>query len=170
MSPKNLAAVLLVVAVAAVGLHYALAADAPAPVKPVVTNPGNNPPDAGGCHCQHKRSGQFQFIEDVRQAMSDPDSAGLMALGGLKDDVKRTPQEQTKEFETLLPKLKSLTLRNGTRMILKDLYKAQGQDDKVLETLRAIVQENDKAIEESGGETMPEPAAGAAGAGAGNSF
>lgn len=169
MSLKHLAALLLVVGIATVGLHYALAADTPAvpaPVKPIVSNPGNNPPEVQPCPCQQKHSGKFQFIQDIRQIMSDPESAGLMALGGLKDDVKRTPQEQTKEFETLLPKLKSLTLRNGTRMVLKDLYKAQGQDDKALETLRAMAIENDKAIEEAGGDTMPEPAA----APAGNSF
>jgi len=79
----------------------------------------------------------------------NPRLAGLLAVGMLKDEVRRKPADVIKEFEEQLGKTKSLGLRNAIRMSLKDLYKAQGEDEKVLDQARAMLAENDQAIIEA---------------------
>ncbi len=92
------------------------------------------------------------LIVKMKRVCSDPTVAGIVAVGGLKDDVKRKDEEIIADFESQLAKTKSLPLRNAIRLTLKDLYKKTSQDKKLLEHLRAMIAENDAAILKSGGE------------------
>lgn len=107
-------------------------------------HPGMAPGMAPGV----ERASEFlDLIVKFRDVAFDPQTAGMIAIGGMKDDVRRKPDETIKDLEAQLVKTKSLGLRNAIRLTLKDLYKAQGEDDKVLEHLRAMLAENDAAIQ-----------------------
>jgi len=102
-------------------------------------------PGAGQGH----RPEMMQKMEQMGAVMGvcfNPRLAGLLAVGMLKDEVRRKPADVIKELEDQLGKIKSLGLRNAIRISLKDLYKAQGEDEKVLEQARAMLAENDQAI------------------------
>jgi len=93
-------------------------------------------------------SAVLHLIERMRDASFDPEVAGIMAVSGLKDDVRRNPKHVTADLEKQLAKTKTLGLRNAIRMTLKDIYKRIGEDEKVLDHLRAMLAENDKALQE----------------------
>ena len=66
------------------------------------------------------------------------------------DDTRnrsRKPKEVIEDLEAVLTKTKTLGLRNAIRMTLKDLYKGLGEDEKVLEHLRAMLAECDQALQ-----------------------
>ena len=75
------------------------------------------------------------------------EAIGVMAIGALKDDVRRKPGEVIADLEAQLKEVKTLGLRNTIRLTLKDVYKHQGEDEKVLQQLRALIAENDKALQ-----------------------
>ena len=89
----------------------------------------------------------IQVIERMKKTCFEPDVAAMMALGGLRSDVRREPKEVIADLEKQLAKLKTLGLRNCVRLMLKDLYKIEGNDEKILEHLRAMAAENDAAIQ-----------------------
>ncbi len=86
------------------------------------------------------------LIERLQEVCFDPAAAGLIATAGLKDDVSRERPEIIEDLETQLGKTKSLGLRNALHLALRDLYKADGNNKKVLEHLRAMLAENDAAM------------------------
>lgn len=90
----------------------------------------------------------FELLERMSEACFDEVIASMVAIGGLKDDVRRKPEEITKDLEAQLKKTKTLGLRNAIRMTLKDIYKAQGNDERVLGLLRDTLAECDKALQE----------------------
>ena len=90
----------------------------------------------------------FELLERMSEACFDEVIASMVAIGGLKDDVQRKPEDIIKDLEAQLKSTKTLGLRNAIRMTLKDLYKAQGNDEKVLSLLRATLAECDKALQE----------------------
>jgi len=89
----------------------------------------------------------IEMLERLKHTCFDPTSAGMMAIGALKDDVRRKPAAVIKDLEDTLGMTKTLGLRNAIRLSLKDMYKAQGEDEKVLQHLRAMLAENDAAIQ-----------------------
>lgn len=89
--------------------------------------------------------GQRALVGGMKEATFSPQTMGLVAIGGLKDDVKRPPAAIIGDLEELLAKTKTLGLRNAIRLILRDLYKQAGNNEKVLERLRALLKENDAA-------------------------
>ena len=91
----------------------------------------------------------FELLERMSEACFDEVFASMVAIGGLKDEVRRKPAEVAKDLEAQLKKTKTLGLRNAIRMTLKDIYKAQGEDEKVLNLLRETLAENDKALQEA---------------------
>lgn len=94
-----------------------------------------------------ERVGQmFGLIRQLERVCFEPQTAGLIAVGGLKDDVKRDSAEVITDLEECLARTVSLGLRNALRLTLKDLYKAQGDNEKVIEHLRAMLTENDLAL------------------------
>ena len=89
----------------------------------------------------------MDLLHQMRRTAFDPGMAGMVAIGGLKDDVHRKPAEIIDDLEKQLAKTKSLGLRNALHLMLKDIYKAQAEDEKVLEHLRAMLAENDAALQ-----------------------
>mgnify|MGYP001483994025 FL=1 len=78
----------------------------------------------------------------MRHVAFEPESAGLIAVGGLKDD-RRKSAEIIEDLEKLLKQTKTLGLRNSIRLTLRDLYRAERQDEKALEHLRVMLREDD---------------------------
>lgn len=90
----------------------------------------------------------FELLERMSESCFDEVMASMIAIGGLKDDVRRKPEDVAKDLEAQLKSTKTLGLRNAIRMTLKDIYKAQGNDEKVLSLLRATLAECDKALQQ----------------------
>ena len=72
--------------------------------------------------------------------------AAMAAIAGIKDDLKGRPIAAIRVLEASLRQVRTQGLRTAIHMTLKDLYKAQGSDEKVVEHLRAILLENDAAL------------------------
>ena len=99
------------------------------------------------------------LIKRMQHICFDPATAGMIAIGGLKDEVRRKQEAVVADLEGQLAKTKTLGLRNAIRMMLKDLYKARGDDEKVLGHLRKMIEENDAALSKERGRraTGPSP-------------
>jgi hypothetical protein len=94
------------------------------------------------------RMGKFiGLVRAMKHICFDPEAAGVLAVGGLKDDVRRKTPAIAKDLEAQLAKTKTLGLRNAIRLSLKDIYKKQEDDEKVLVHLRAMLAENDAALQ-----------------------
>ena len=89
----------------------------------------------------------MKLVGTMKEATFDPPAMGLIAIGGIKDDVQRKLGEIIKDLEDRLSKTKSIGMRNAIRLTLRDMYKQSGNDKKVLEHLHAMVAENDNACE-----------------------
>ena len=87
------------------------------------------------------------LIQRMKRICFDPEAAGVIAAAGIRDEVPRKPEEVIKDLEDQLTRTKTLGLRNAIRLSLKDIYKHLGQNDKVLEHLRAMLAENDAALQ-----------------------
>ena len=111
--------------------------------------PGGGPGGMGNEAFPHERMGNMiQMIGHMGEAMFNPRIAGVIAIGGLKDEVGKKPAEKIKFFEVQLETTKTLGLRNAIRLTLKDLYKATGDDDKAVGQLKTMLEENDAAIQQ----------------------
>ena len=88
------------------------------------------------------------MVRQIERVCFEPTTAGLIAAGGLKDDVPRRPAEIIDDLEEQLARTKTLGLRNAIRLSLKDLYKVEGKREMVLKHLRAMLAENDAALRE----------------------
>ena len=64
----------------------------------------------------------------------------------VKDEVRRKQEQVLADLEGQLAKTRTLGLRNAIRLTLKDLYKARGDNEKVLGHLRKMIEENDAAL------------------------
>ena len=82
--------------------------------------------------------------------------AAMAAIAGIKDDLKGRPIAAIRVLEASLRQVRTPGLRTAIHMTLKDLYKAQGSDEKVVEHLRAILLENDAAIRAGKGDPRRE--------------
>jgi len=90
----------------------------------------------------------IELIGRMRHTSFDPAVAGLVALGALRTDVRREkPEDVINDLEDVLAQTKTLGLRNSIRMMLKDLYRDQDNHAKVLEHLKAVIAENDAALQ-----------------------
>ncbi len=88
------------------------------------------------------------MVRQIERVCFEPTTAGLIAAGGLKDEVPRRPAEIIDDLEEQLARTRTLGLRNAIRLSLKDLYKAEGKREMVLKHLRAMLAENDAALRE----------------------
>jgi hypothetical protein len=102
-----------------------------------------------------RMGGMIQFIGHMGDALFNPQIAGMIAVGGLKDEMRAKPEDKIKFFEAQLEKTKSLGLRNAIRMVLKDLYKAQSDDAKAMDQLKAMLEENAAAAQQMQSQTKP---------------
>lgn len=87
------------------------------------------------------------LIQRMKHICFDAEAAGVIAAAGIRDEVPRKAEDVVKDLEDQLAKTKTLGLRNAIRMSLKDIYKELGQNDKVLEHLRAMLAESDAALQ-----------------------
>ena len=108
--------------------------------------PGGGHGGQGGGHADMGNT--FQMIGHMGDAMFNPRIAGVIAIGGLKDAVGKKLPDKIKFFEAQLDKTKTLGLRNAIRLTLKDLYQANGDDEKVADQLKAMLEENDAALQQ----------------------
>jgi len=106
------------------------------------------PPRPGHIEQTEQMERMVELIELWREVCFDEGTAAMIAIGDLKDAVRRKPKEIIEDMEAQLKKTETLGLRNAIRLTLKDLYKAQGADGKVLDHLRMILAENDAALQE----------------------
>ncbi|HAU38245.1 MAG TPA: hypothetical protein DCX07_11100 [Phycisphaerales bacterium] len=88
------------------------------------------------------------MVEHLKHVCFDPTTAGMIALGALKDDLPRKDDVIAKDLEETLEKTKTLGLRNALHLTLKDIYKKQGETEKAVKHLQAMVAENDAAIQQ----------------------
>lgn len=93
----------------------------------------------------------INLLDVLRRTCFNPELSAMAAIGAIKDEPGK-PEEKIATLEVLLDKTKTLGLRNAIRMSLKDLYKAQGQNDKALSQLQQAVLENDQAIRTMAGD------------------
>jgi len=89
----------------------------------------------------------LEMVERMTEISFNSEMVAVIAIGGLKDDVRRNPKDVIRDLESVLRKTRTLGLRNAIRMTLKDLYKHTGQEEKLLDTLRAMLHENDEALQ-----------------------
>ncbi len=87
------------------------------------------------------------LVHRMKQVCFDPEAVGVMAVGALKDDVRRKDEAIVKDLEEQLAKVKTQGLRNAFRLSLKDIYKRQGENEKVIEHIKALIAENDEALQ-----------------------
>ena len=126
------------------------------PGEPVPGGPGGPHPGAGPRpggpvaftpEMVERMGGYIGLVGRMGDTFFNPRMAALVAIAGLRDDVRRKPDEAIKDLEETLAKTKTLGLRNAIRIMLRDLYKAQNDDAKVLEHLKAMLVENDADIQ-----------------------
>jgi len=86
------------------------------------------------------------MLERLRDVCFDPAQAAMVAIGSLRDDVEREPQEIVEDLERQLKQTKSIGVRNAIRLTLKDLYlEIDHQEKTVLRHMREMLEENDAA-------------------------
>jgi len=78
---------------------------------------------------------------------------GIIAIGGLRTEVPQKREELIETLVHLLENTKTLSLRNAIRLTLKDLYVEKGDAANALAQLKAIVRENDRAMQKPGQDT-----------------
>ena len=109
---------------------------------------------------RHRRPGGFRpetpdemersihLLERMRDVCFEAENAAMVAIGGLKDEVRRGPKDVIADLERQLKKTRTLGLRNAIRLTLKDLYKMHSDNDEmVLTHLRVMIAENDEALQ-----------------------
>ena len=86
-------------------------------------------------------------VDRMADLCFDKSRIAMIAIGGLKDEVKRDGDAIAADLEVQLKKVETQGLRNAIHLMLKDMYKARGKNDLVLRHLRELVRENDAAIQ-----------------------
>ncbi|MDY7009272.1 MAG: hypothetical protein SVV80_00765, partial [Planctomycetota bacterium] len=89
----------------------------------------------------------IKLVQRMKQTCFDSEAVGVMAVGALKEEVPRKDEDIIKDLEGQLAQVKTLGLRNAIRLTLKDLYKHRGKNEKVIEHIKALIAENDKALQ-----------------------
>lgn len=86
------------------------------------------------------------MLNAVSQTAFDSESAAMIGIGAINDELTSTPQEAAEELESVLKTTKSLGLRNAIRITLKDIYIKAGDKKKGIEHMRAMIAENDECM------------------------
>ncbi|GAF95835.1 unnamed protein product, partial [marine sediment metagenome] len=142
MTRKNVVVTLaLLVLVGAIIVPYSLAQDRG-------RDRDRRPPGPGPIEQMEQMGRMMKLLEMMKEVCFDEGAAAMVAIGDLKDAVRRKPKEIIEDLEAQLKKTKTLGLRNAIRLTLKDLYKVQGADEKVLDHLRTMLAENDAALQD----------------------
>jgi len=75
-------------------------------------------------------------MEHLSRMCFNSEAVGVMAVGALLKDVRRKDEAVIKDLEDQLESVKTQGLRNAIHLSLKDIYKRQGEDEKVIRTAR----------------------------------
>ncbi len=119
------------------------------PARPLAAAPTPGPqvrPPAPPAEPTQQLRQMIGALHTMSEAVSDPRTAAMMAIGALKDEVKNRPIAGVRALEAALRTTRSLPLRTAIHLSLKDLYKAQGNDVMVVRHLMAVIAENDEAM------------------------
>jgi hypothetical protein len=120
----------------------------PMPGGPQAGQPvASNPVVAGMQQLQQ----MMAMLHTFKEVAFNSETAAMIAIGGIKDENPRKPDLAIKTLEGTLKKVRTLGLRTAIHMNLKDLYKAQGNEEMVMEHLRDMLLENDEALQEHKG-------------------
>jgi hypothetical protein len=111
--------------------------------------PGMRPGGPGSAPARPGQVGEFIGMVHQLAAMTfNSEVMGVMGVGALKDE--RKPAEAIKDLEEQLKDVKTQGIRNAIHLTLKDLYRQLGESDKAIEHIKALIAENDKAIQAKG--------------------
>ena len=86
-------------------------------------------------------------VEHLTKFCFDSKAVGVMAVGAIRDDFRRKRSDTIKDLSALLGTVKTQGIRNAIRLALRDLYKAAEDEENALAQLKALVAENDQAIQ-----------------------
>ena len=117
-------------------------------------NMRTRPPRSPGARAR-KAVVQIKLVGSMKETVLDSAGMGLIAVAGLRDEVPRDPVKLADDLERQLTRTNTLGLRNAIRLTLKDLYKSLGKDEKVLDHLRQMLEENDAALQKQGEQKTP---------------
>lgn len=106
---------------------------------------------------------RVKLVGNMKETCFDPLAIGIIAVGGLRTEVSQKPEELAQQLESILPETKSLGLRNAIRLTLKDLYVEMGSAAKAQEQFKAMIKENDDALQKTPKDAAPGAPAGAGG-------
>ena len=108
------------------------------------------PPFGRGREHAERMERMMWMLDRLQDTCFEPSRAAMVALGALKDEVRRPSREIARDLERQLDRTRTLGLRNAIRLMLKDLYKEMGNEEAMLDHLRAMIAENDEAMFEAG--------------------
>ena len=112
--------------------------------------PGMSPRPAAPQEGTQQLHQMMAALGTVEALCFNREMAAMAAIAGIKDDLKGRPIAAIRVLEASLRQVRTPGLRTAIHMTLKDLHKAQGNDEMVISHLRAILLENDAAIRAAG--------------------
>jgi hypothetical protein len=134
---------------AVVGLGMAQAGNQPTtPAQPLMPPRGGlvGPGGAGPAPVRPEQVGEFiGMFHQLAATTFNSEVMGVIGVGALKDE--RKPADAIKDLEEQLKDVKTQGIRNAIHLALKDLYRQTGESDKGLEHIKALISENDKALQ-----------------------
>jgi hypothetical protein len=96
------------------------------------------------------RAKELEFEEDrlesLREQCFDPEVAGLLGIGAIRESLEDRPADAVALLEDVLKETRSLGLRNAIRLTLRDEYVRLGRIGELGKMLRQHIAENDAAI------------------------
>ena len=87
---------------------------------------------------------RVKVVGSMKDTCFDPQAFGIVALGGLQNEVPQKPEVFARQLEEMLPGTYSQGLRNAIRLTLKDLYLEMKAPEKAQAQLKQMLIENDE--------------------------
>jgi hypothetical protein len=88
---------------------------------------------------------QISLVDKMKDTYADPIAAGVVAIGAIKAELQRSGQDVAEGLEKVLDETQAQALRNALHMTLRDLYSQSGNQEKVMDHLTRMLDENDMA-------------------------
>lgn len=86
---------------------------------------------------------RVKVVGSMKDTCFDSQAFGIIALGGLQNEVPQKPEDFARQLEGMLPSTYSQGLRNAIRLTLKDLYLEMKAPEKAQSQLKQMLIEND---------------------------
>jgi len=80
---------------------------------------------------------RVKVVGSMKNTCFDPQAFGIIALGGLQNEVPQKAEVFARQLEEMLPGTYSQGLRNAIRLTLKDLYLEMKAPEKSAEPAQA---------------------------------